>query len=149
MYEIRESTASEMLAQADRLFSEHWDEIALNKQVMVLKPDGERYLSIEKAGGLFILVAYKDGELVGYSVNFVLNHLHYADLCIASNDLLFVAKAHRKSRLGLQLIKATEREAKTRGARLVLWHAKPETALVELMPKLGYRVQDIIYSREV
>lgn len=149
MYEIREATASETLTQAERLFAEHWDEVALNKQVMVLKPDGDRYLAMEATGGLLILAAYHDGELVGYSVNFVMRHLHYADLCVASNDLLFVAKAHRKSRLGLQLIKATEQHAKDRGARLVLWHAKPNTALAELMPRLGYGVQDVIFSREV
>lgn len=151
MYEIRNATYDEMLAahEAGDIFAEHWDEIALNKQVMVLKPDSERYRFMEAAGGMFILAAYADGELVGYSFNFVMNHLHYADLCVASNDLLFVAKAHRKSRLGLQLIRATEEAAKERGARLMLWHAKPDTALVELMPRLGYGVQDVIFSREI
>lgn len=150
MYEIRESTVSEMLALAGELFAEHWDEIALNKQVMVLKPDAKRYEAMEANGGLLILAAFdKDGALVGYSVNFIMCHLHYADLCIASNDLLFVSKAHRHGRLGLQLIRATEAKAKQEGARLVLWHAKPNTPLAEIMPRLGYGVQDIIFSREV
>jgi predicted GNAT superfamily acetyltransferase len=149
MYEIRKATASEMLSHAGELFAAHWDEIALNKQVMELKPDSERYLAMEATGGLLILAAYHDDELVGYSVNFVMRHLHYADLNLASNDLLFVAKDHRKSRLGLQLIKATEQAAKEQGARLMLWHAKPNTALVELMPRMGYGVQDIIFSKEL
>jgi len=149
MYDIREVTATEMLENAESLFAEHWDEIALNKKVMVLKPDAERYLAMEASGGLFILAAYSDDELVGYSVNFTMQHLHYSDLCVASNDLLFVSRGHRKSRVGLQLIKATEKLAKDRGASLVLWHAKPDTALVELMPRLGYGVQDIIFSREL
>ena len=65
------------------------------------------------------------------------------------NDVLFVAKEYRRGRLGLGLIRATEREAKKRGAQMVSWHAKQGTALEALMPRLGYGVQDIIYSREV
>ena len=150
MHEIRESTVSEMLALAGDLFAEHWDEIALNKQVMALKPDAARYEAMEASGALFILAAFnQDGVLVGYSVNFVMRHLHYADLCVASNDLLFVSKEHRHGRLGLQLIRATEAHAKEKGARLMLWHAKQNTPLADIMPRLGYGVQDIIFSREV
>lgn len=149
MYEIRSATAEEMLANAGELFAEHWDEIALNKRVMVLKPDSERYLATEKAGMFFALAAYSDDTIVGYSVNFIMRHMHYADLVIATNDLLFVSAAHRASRLGLQLIRETERTAKERGAALMLWHAKEGTALSKLMQRRAYGVQDIIYSKEL
>jgi len=149
MYSIREATASEMLAHASELFAEHYDEIALNKQVMQLKPDADKYLELEANGSLFILAAYSDGNLVGYSVNFTTSHMHYSDLIVASNDLLFVSKPHRKGKVGLKLIKATEAKARDVGAKLMLWHAKPDTALVELLPRLGYGVQDIIFSTEV
>lgn len=146
--EIRETTVDEILGGAD-LLAAHWDEIALNKQVMQLNPDAERYRALEAQGMLLILGAYIAGELVGYSVNFLMNHLHYADLRVCNNDLLFIAKEHRHGKLGVQLIKRTEEEAKARGARMVLWHAKPDTALNALMPRLGYGVQDIIFSKEV
>lgn len=145
---IRESSADEILA-AVGLLADHWEEIALNKQVMQLKPDVERYYALDDQGMLLLLGAYVDGELVGYSVNFLMNHLHYAELRVCSNDLLFIAKEHRQSKLGLQLIKRTEEEAKARGAQMVLWHAKPGTTLEALMPRLGYGVQDIIFSKEV
>lgn len=147
MYEIIEQTVDQMRASAEALFVEHWDEIALNKTLMALKPDYSRYYAMEQQDALIILGAFQDGELVGYSVNFVINHLHYADLRIASNDLLFVHPAHRKGRLGLHLIKRTEEAAQRRGAQMMLWHAKPNTALNEIMPRLGYGVQDVIYSR--
>jgi len=149
MYSIREATATEMLEHATELFAEHYEEIALNKQVMQLKPDAEKYLEIEAKGSLFILAAYADNELVGYSVNFTTNHMHYSDLIVASNDLLFISKQHRKGKVGLKLIRATESKAKSVGAKLMLWHAKPDTALVGLLPRLGYGVQDIIFSTEV
>lgn len=149
MSEIRLSTVDEMLARANELFEEHWEEIALNKQVMVLKPDADRYRAMEVAGSIFILSAWDNDELIGYSVNFVVNHLHYADLRICTNDLLFLTKEHRAGRLGLKLIRATEAHAKELGATLMLWHAKPDTPLATMMPRLSYGVQDIIFSKEI
>ena len=149
MTEIRTSTVSEMLANAGELFEEHWDEIALNKQVMVLKPDEDRYRAMEQAGSLMILAAWEGEALVGYSVNFIVNHLHYADLRLCSNDLLFITRSKRAGRLGLKLIRETEKRAAEMGARLMLWHAKQDTALAMMMPKMGYGVQDIIFSKEI
>lgn len=149
MTEIRTSTVSEMLANAGELFEEHWDEIALNKQVMVLKPDEPRYRAMEQAGSLLILAAWEGEALVGYSVNFIINHLHYADLRLCSNDLLFITRSKRAGRLGLRLIRETEKCAAKRGAQLMLWHAKQNTPLAVMMPKMGYGVQDIIFSKEI
>lgn len=152
MIEIRTSNFDEMLAHWDELcalFWDHWDEIALNKQVMALKPDMPRYKAMAEQGSLVVIGAWNGDQLVGYSVNFVMQHLHYADLRICSNDLLFVSQALRKGRVGLKLIRATEEAAKEAGARLMLWHGKPNTTLVEIMPALGYGVQDIIFSKEV
>jgi predicted GNAT superfamily acetyltransferase len=149
MTEIRLSNVDEMLANASELFSEHWEEIALNKQVMVLKPDEQKYRAAEENGMLLILAAFEGDKVVGYSVNIVTNHLHYADLITCSNDLLFVTEGKRNGRLGLQLIRATEKMAKERGARLMLWHAKQGTPLEKMMPRLGYGVQDIIFSIQI
>lgn len=149
MIEIRLSNADEMLANAGELFSEHWEEVALNKDVMVLKPDEQRYRNIEANGMLLAIGAFEDGKIVGYSVNIVTTHSHYADLVICNNDVLFVTESKRAGRLGLKLIRETERLAKERGVQLMLWHAKPNTALEKMMPRLGYGVQDIIFSIQI
>lgn len=146
---IKHSTVDEMLAHAGSLFNAHWQEIALNKQVMVLKPDAERYRAMEANGALLILSAHDGDDLVGYSVNFVTNHLHYADLRVCSNDLLFITPEYRQGGAGLRLMRATENAAKECGARMMLWHAKPDTALQMILPRMGYGVQDIIYSTEL
>ena len=147
--EIRLATVDEMLAQANVLFKEHYEEIARNKQVMKLKPDEKAYYKLEKANQLFILSAWQNDVLIGYSVNFVLNHPHYADLLLAQNDLLYIKKEMRGSRAGLKLIKETETHATLLGCKLMLWHAKENTALGAILPRLKYGVQDIIYSKEL
>ncbi len=149
--QIREISVVEQLPMVEPLLREHWEEIALNKRLMVLKPNAELYAKLEAQGLLVSFGAFDGDELVGYSVTVLApSHLHYADLFMASNDVLFVRQSHRgASRAGLQLIRATERACKERGARLMLWHAKPGTALQALMPRLGYGVQDVIFSTEL
>ena len=100
--EIKLATVDEMLAEAQTLFDEHYEEIARNKHVMVLKPDEITYRKSEEMGSIFILSARQNDVLIGYSVNFVSNHLHYADLKLAQNDLLFISKEHRGGRVGLK-----------------------------------------------
>lgn len=137
------------------LFSEHWEEIALNKRVMRLDPNWKKYYALEEQGMMLILAMYAIQRgpycenLVGYSVNFVTDHMHYQDLKVCQNDLLFVQENWRSGRHGLRLILATEAAGKEAGAKLILWHAKPDTTLDVLLPRMRYGIQDVIYSKEL
>ena len=131
------------------LLEEHVAELATYPELMSLSPDWSRYESAEGLDMLHTLYAWVGDELVGYSCTFVTPHLHYSALRYASNDVLFVSKAHRASRVGLQLINATEALVQKAGARLMLWHAKPGTPLDTLLHRRRYKVQDLIYSREL
>lgn len=128
---------------------DHYDEIARNKQVMVFKPDIERFQDIENTGLLLSIAAFDEDKMVGYSVTILHTHLHYADLKCAYNDMLYVHPEYRKGRVGLQLIRETQRLCKARGVQFMTWHAKEDTPLATLLPKLGCKVQDIIFSEEL
>lgn len=146
---IRLCTFDEFRVVASHLFEEHYEEIARNKQVMKLKPNWQLYEQMNATGWLFIYIAMQDDVCIGYSMNIMMHHLHYADLRIAQNDVLFVKKELRGGRLGLRLLKATEDYARSEGCKLMLWHAKENTALDKLLPKLKYGVQEIMYSKEI
>ena len=127
----------------------HWEEVARNKHLMVLDPALELYSRIEKSGALFAVMCRHGEKIVGYSVNILSRNLHYRSLIMCTNDVLFIAKEHRVGRTALRIIEATEREAAKRGARMMLWHAKEQTALAAILPRMGCSVQDIIYSKEL
>lgn len=146
---IVEGRLSENWAALDAMLHEHAQELATNKELMVLAPDRVRYAAIEAANIMLTLLAYEGDELIGYSINFVSQHLHYSGLTYAQNDVLFVRAPYRKGRAGLALIQETERVCKERGAQMIVWHAKQGTALESLMPRLGYRVQDVMFSKEL
>ena len=146
-FEIREVTGIAAAIQANEaLGREHYEEIALNKALMVYAPDIERYARLEELGVLLTLGVFKGDEMVGYSVNVITPHLHYRDLMTCHNDMIFIAPAHRRGSLGVRLIKATREAVKARGVQMMLWHAKENTPLAKLLPALGCRVQDILFS---
>tara|TARA_B100000405_G_scaffold56253_2_gene38052 strand:+ start:2023 stop:2532 length:510 start_codon:yes stop_codon:yes gene_type:complete len=147
--EIRLCTLDEFKVLAEPLFEEHYEEIARNKQVMKLKPNWPMYEAVDQGGFLFIYLAMQDDVCIGYSMNIIMHHFHYADLRVTQNDVLFVKKEFRGGRLGLRLLRVTEDHARSEGCKLMLWHAKENTALAKLLPKLKYGVQEIMYSREI
>lgn len=149
--EISPCTVADMANHAREMFREHWEEVAKLKHLMVLSPNWDRYGQLAVAGVLLAIAAWEGPRMVGYSANVITNHLHYRDLVVCQNDVLFVAQSHRKSSVGLRLMRETERLAAERGAKLVLWHAKPETTLDRMLGRegSGYSVQDIIYAKEL
>lgn len=148
-FTIVETTVSDKADALMPLLRMHRDELATARHLMALAPNVEAYRALENTCSLLALVAYAEDEIAGYSINFIGPHLHYAGLRYAHNDALFVAPQFRGGRLGLRLMRETERLAQERGARMMMWHAKPGTALEQMLPRMGYAVQDIVYSKEV
>lgn len=147
-------TLAELREYGEPLFREHYEEVAKNKQVMVLAPDWDRYEEIEDKGLMMAIGVWAHysthTELAGYSVNFLGSHLHYRDLMVAQNDVFFVRRLFRQGTLGAKLLRETRRQAKARGARMVLFHAKENTSFERLLRATpGMGVQDIIFSQEV
>jgi predicted GNAT superfamily acetyltransferase len=147
--EIRPTTVADLMDHGSDLFQQHWAEIALNKDVMQLSPDRARYEALETAGKLIVLGAYENSVLIGYSVSFLNTHFHYSNLTVAQNDLIFLVQRLRGTRLGYELFSETEKAAVAAGARMMMWHAKPDTSMAQLMPRMFYGIQDIIFSKVI
>ncbi|WP_343684015.1 GNAT family N-acetyltransferase [Asticcacaulis sp.] len=145
--EIRPILASQWIDRAWPLLEAHRHELTTNPDLMQLEPRRGLYEALDARGVLLSLGLFDGDELVGYSVNIIDHNLHYGSVLVSQNDLLFVHPDYRHGRDGLRLIKATEDAARERGAHMVIWHAKPDTSFDALLPRLGYRVQDVMYSR--
>ena len=131
------------------LTKKHRDELATEKDIMVLNPDMGKYLAMEEVDALLCLLCMNRENVVGYSVGFITNHLHYKDLIYYQNDVLFVDDTVRRMGAGKVLVEKTEALVKERGGSFITWHAKEKTPLCSLMEAEGYRVQDIVYSKRL
>lgn len=145
---IREASVMEALSQTE-LLDEHWDELVKKKHIFQVNPDIETYQLLESQGKLFTLVAELDNKVVGYSVNIYSHNLHYKNVLMCSNDLLFVSKEYRNSSAGLKLIKETEKKAKLLDCKIMLWHSKLDTPLSKILPRLGNSLHENIFTKEL
>lgn len=143
---IRRTTVDELATSAARLFVEHWEEAGDGGPI---SPQWARYRAAEEAGALLCLAAFSDvGVMVGYSVNLLIAHAHTGEIT-ASNDLVFVTKAHRPKGVGMALIRATERESAADGAVAVIWRGKVGGPVDVLMQALNREVYEHAYRVKV
>lgn len=147
MVSIREIRATDWIDQAWDLIEANREELTTNKDLLRLNPNVDTYCLLEDKGALLSLGAFDAGEIVGYSINILSPNLHYRDVQICQNDVLYLNRDYRHGVTGLRLMRATERLAKERGAQMMIWHAKPDTNLNALLPHLNYAVQETIYTR--
>ena len=145
--QLRNENVPSNFDKMDYLLDYHWDEVAKNKELMVLAPDYAKYRTLSDMGKLIGIYAYDEDVMVGYSVNIIDTHLHYKNLLACSNDVLFLSKEYRNSTVGLRLKKETEKVAKAQGAQIMLWHAKEGSSLSLILQTQKYDVQDIVYSK--
>ncbi len=168
--EVRPSNVNELrtIGQESDLLKDHWQEIASNKELMVLNPNWVRYYELEERDQFAMLAAWDGEVMVGYSVNFVFQHLHYSALTVMSNDIFYVDRDYRAGGLGVRLLNETEKLAREMECGILLFHSKPGSDLAEvlgakltvlgklkrllspfgrLLGHRGYGVEDIIHSK--
>lgn len=132
---------------AQHLLEKHWEEIALNKEVIKLNPDWEAYYDLEDAGSLKIFTARSDGVLIGYFVVICRKHLHYVDHVFSFNDILYVAQEYRKGLVGAKLMKFAEQCLKEDGVSVLVVNTKRHKPFDSLLEWLGYKHTENIYTK--
>lgn len=124
---------------AEKLWEEHWQTIALDQEHIPLDVDMERYAALDAAGQLHIVTARDDGGVLqGYVLYLVSGHLHYASTLHALMDVLYLAPAHRRGLAGYRLLVVAERTLRERGIRKVVMGGKRHYDLAPLYERLGY-----------
>lgn len=132
---------------AAQLLKQHWEEIALNKEVIKLNPDWEAYFDLEEKGALKIFTARADGFLIGYFVVLCRNHLHYKDHFFAFNDVLYLHKDYRKGFTGAKLMKFAEKCLKEDGVSVLVVNTKRHKPFDILLSWLGYSHAENVYTK--
>ena len=125
----------------------HWEEIALNKEVIRLNPDWGAYESLEDSNILKIFTARDSSELVGYFVVLVGRSLHYKDHIFAENDILYLHKDYRKGYTGIKLIKFAEKCRKEDGVSILKVNTKVHQPFDTLMSFLKFNLIERVYTK--
>lgn len=129
------------------LWPEHWDEIAVQKDRMPMRPDVATYEALDRAGRLQIIAARDEGRMVGYIVSVIRPHMHYADVLAGYEDAYFLTKSHRKGMTGVKLIKEAIRHMQAVGVQKAFFMTKTALNMGPIFERLGFENTDLVYSK--
>lgn len=137
-------------SRIEQLLHDHWHEVAHFTDIP-LEPDWDAYAQVEQSGRLKIFTVRIAGELVGYAA-YILNHNpHYKSSLQAVQDILFLSPAHRKARIGANLIIYADAYFRGQGVQAVYQHskAKKELDMGPLLKRLGYELVDTLWAKRL
>jgi hypothetical protein len=129
------------------LWVKHYEEVALNRDKMPLMPDFERYDLMESRGMLHIVVARKEGAIVGYSFTIVGPHLHYVSTLCGQTDIYYIAPTHRTGRTPLRLFQFVEKSLKDRGVKKLFTGTKLSLNAGPLFEFMGWHPTETLYTK--
>lgn len=131
-----------------RLLFDHWSEVAQNKDTRKLEPDFSRYRQLADAERIHVVVMRRDGEIVGYSVHFLVRgHPHYRKLFVAEDDLHYVVPSLRNTGAHEMMRRFALRTLKDRGVQLVTARLKAnDRSHQTVMERLGFQPCDLTFT---
>lgn len=137
---------TERLDELKVLFPQHYQELALNQDVVPLDPQYPVYLAREAAGELILVTLREAGRLVGYFIGFIAPGLHYQTCLTCQMDIFYVHPDIRCRMGGPRLFKAVKAELKRRGVQRWFVGSKNHADASRLFEALGFSKVETYYS---
>jgi GNAT superfamily N-acetyltransferase len=144
--DVKEARITDCAPMLADLIRENWAETGFGFELNI---DFPRYQSLQDAGAVIAIAAFDGYKIVGYSTAVISGHLYNPAAVCCASDALFVRKEYRNGSTGLRLIRATEKLASERGARMMLWHTRAGTSLAKILKKRGYIPADVVVMKEL
>lgn len=127
------------------LWTEHYNEFSpVHLGKLPMGPDEQSYKAMSDAGMLEVVVARKEGKMIGYCLILIKRHLHY-DALTAFEDSYFITKSERRGGTGTALIQKAREVARARGCRLGYWMTKEFNSVALLFERLGMERVDSVF----
>ncbi len=125
----------------------HYDELALDQDIIPLDPDWDRYVHAEKLGVLDFFTIRDGEQLVGYVISMLGGHIHYKSTKHAQVDIYFVHPDYRKNGVGFNFFKAWEEHLKAAGVIKIITGTKLHKNHTEFFKLLGYKHTDNVMTQ--
>lgn len=137
----------DVINEVEPLLHLHYEELTLNKDIVKLDPDWDRYAAMEHAGGFHVFTARLGDKLIGYSAFFLNTHLHYKSLMVAQNDVFYIVENHRCGTAAMRLIRYSEDRLRELGAQKVIYHAKLANNFAPILLRMGYADEEVMCGK--
>lgn len=141
-----------LMSQLDEikaLIGKHYEELALNKDKVPLRPQWHVYQQKEDAGQVVYVTLREAGQLIGYIIMLVAPGLHYETCLTAHMDILFVDPAKRDgaARGVFLMLDRLEAELKRRGVQRWFMGTKLHKDIGAVFKRRGFEPVEMNYSK--
>lgn len=134
--------------EAEPLFRAHWEEIARHREQVALDPDWARYQALEDASTLLAVTMRQAWKLAGYATFLVAPHLHYRQIVVGSQDMIYVAPEFRRGGFGYcALLRFCDAELARRGVNLAIQRDKGAHPLDAVYRRLHYAPVERVHEK--
>ncbi len=122
------------------LWPRHWEELAIFKDRIPLRPQTDEYIRRNMAGTLFLATIRWDGRMAGYFICNAAPGFHYGETLTGTMDIMWIDPDLRHRGLFLPLYRCVERELRRRGVKAFYCGHKTDKPLHmdKMLPKLGF-----------
>ena len=136
----------DVLPELKLLYPEHWQEIALDKNAIILDPDYASYENMARANILHLVTARSGVELVGYHLSMIHHHLHYRTSLTCFTDIFYLKPAYRVGMVGYKMLKFFRDSMKERGVQKIYMGTKLSHDIGPLLDRLGFKPIERLYT---
>jgi len=137
----------ESLPEFEYLLPQHYEELALNKDKVPLKPRWDVYFNREDAGELIFIAARCQGLIIGYFIGFISPGLHYKTCLTCQMDIFYIQEEFRNGRIGIKLFQFVEKQLKKRGVMRWFVGSKNHKSAESLFKYLKFKPVEVYYSK--
>lgn len=133
----------DVYAELEPLFRQHYAEMTARLEgdgfpVSPYNPRLDEYYKASDGGWLLTFVVRKDGVPCGYSNIYITSDMHNHDK-IAMEDMLFLAKEHRKNGVGKRFVEYGLQEMRKRGCKRLVVSALTDLRVAEIWRRMGFK----------
>lgn len=143
----REAVTALLIEEIKPLLKEHHKEIP-GVESVPFDPDYEMYFRLEKSGILRVFTLRDGPTLCGYQVFMVIKHPHSKDSLQANQDILYLKPAVRKGLLGYRFVKWCSEQLRNENVKVIYQHISARNDFGHLLERMGFKLQDLVYSLE-
>lgn len=142
---------ADIMVELAPLFVWHWDEIAADKDVILLDPAWDQYLILEDVDQLHIITIRNGAALVGYFFAVVHPHLHYKTSLTAWSDIFYLLPQYKRGLAAgvriRRLIREAEKMLRDLGVQKVYIIHKKAHDLSRLLESMDYEFIELVHKK--
>lgn len=112
-------------------------------------PDFDKYLILDFKGNLQVTSARDDGQLIGYSLDFVFWHNQSKNVLTASNDAIYVSPEYRSGLAAYRILEKVREGLKDKGVDIHFLGIRYDDNVTKLLEKFGYGLHEVKYSSDL